>query len=212
MQPNAITLYTNGNFLHWCMRWGAHIKAYTDSTFLKYLNTYQLSSPRQVGWVSRIETFNVEFTPSASSSADMELDSVALESKQSSDLNKRFVVMRKQKQQKRAQKAASTPEADNLPGTGPSSRRESHSRNLNSRRGKMSRPAPGPETRSSSQHSTEQWANAPKLNGAANGRGQAHAGKNTPPKCFGNHHAPLNRVRSHPTWRGNLIPPIREMS
>ena len=41
---------------------GAHIKAYTDSTFLKYLKTYQLSSPRQVRWVSLIETFNVEFT------------------------------------------------------------------------------------------------------------------------------------------------------
>ena len=28
--------------------WGAHIKAYTDSTFLKYLKTYELSSTRQV--------------------------------------------------------------------------------------------------------------------------------------------------------------------
>ena len=71
----------------------------------------------------------VETTPqSASSSADMELDSVAPKSKQSSDLKKRFVVMRKQKQQKRAQKAASTPDACNLPE--PSSRRESNSRNL----------------------------------------------------------------------------------
>ena len=42
--------------------WGTHIKAYTDSTFLKYLKTYELSSPRQVRWVSIIETFDVEFT------------------------------------------------------------------------------------------------------------------------------------------------------
>ena len=42
--------------------WGANIKAYTDSTFLKHLKTYELSSPRQVRWVSLIETFSVEFT------------------------------------------------------------------------------------------------------------------------------------------------------
>ena len=76
----------------------------------------------------------------------------------------------------------------------------------------MSRPAPGPETRSSCQHSTEQSSNAPKPIGAANGRGQAHAGKNTPPKCFGNHQAPLHCGRPHPTRRGFLISSIREMS
>ena len=42
--------------------WGAHIEAFTDSTFLKYLKTYELSSPRQVRWVSLIESFNVELT------------------------------------------------------------------------------------------------------------------------------------------------------
>ena len=41
---------------------GHTTKAYTDSTFLKYLKTYELSSLRQVHWVTLIETFNVEFT------------------------------------------------------------------------------------------------------------------------------------------------------
>ena len=73
----------------------------------------------------------VETTPqAASSSADMELDSVAPESKQSSELNKRFFAICKQKQQKRAQKAAGTPEAGNLPDTEPSSLGESNSRHL----------------------------------------------------------------------------------
>ena len=42
--------------------WGARIKAYTDSTFVKYLRTCELNSPRQVRWVSLIESYNVEFT------------------------------------------------------------------------------------------------------------------------------------------------------
>ena len=42
--------------------WGAQIKAYTDSTFVHCLKTCELNSPRQVRWVSLIETYNVEFT------------------------------------------------------------------------------------------------------------------------------------------------------
>ena len=48
---------------HWrAYLWGAQIKAYTDSTFVRYLKTCELNSPRQARWVSLIETYNVEFT------------------------------------------------------------------------------------------------------------------------------------------------------
>ena len=42
--------------------WGAVVKTYTDSSFLRYLKTCELNSPRQVRWVSLIETYNVQFT------------------------------------------------------------------------------------------------------------------------------------------------------
>ena len=42
--------------------WDARIKAYTDNTFVKYLRTCELNSPRHVRWVSLIESYNVEFT------------------------------------------------------------------------------------------------------------------------------------------------------
>ena len=34
--------------------WGADIRSYTDSPFLRYLKTCELNSPRQVRWVSLI--------------------------------------------------------------------------------------------------------------------------------------------------------------
>ena len=46
---------------HWrAYLWGAQVKAYTDSSFLRFLNTCELNSPRQVRWVSLINTYNVE--------------------------------------------------------------------------------------------------------------------------------------------------------
>ena len=40
--------------------WGADIRAYTDSSFLRYLKTYELNSPRQVRWVALIESYGVK--------------------------------------------------------------------------------------------------------------------------------------------------------
>ena len=39
---------------------GADIRAYTDSSFLRYLKTRELNSPRQVRWVSLIESYGVK--------------------------------------------------------------------------------------------------------------------------------------------------------
>ena len=47
---------------HWSANLlGAQIKAYTDSTFVRYVKTCEINSSRQVIWVSLIETYNVEF-------------------------------------------------------------------------------------------------------------------------------------------------------
>ena len=46
---------------HWrAYLWGVQVKAYTDSSFLHFLKTCELNSPRQVRWVSLINTYNVE--------------------------------------------------------------------------------------------------------------------------------------------------------
>ena len=39
--------------------WGAKIQAYTDSSFLRYLKTCELTSPRHACLVSLIDTYNV---------------------------------------------------------------------------------------------------------------------------------------------------------
>ena len=52
--------------------WGAVVKAYTDNLFMRDLKTCGLNSPRQVRWVSIIETYNVQFThiPGTTHTAD----------------------------------------------------------------------------------------------------------------------------------------------
>ena len=48
---------------HWrAYLWGAKVKADTDSSFMRYLKTVEVTSARMMRWISLIGTYTVEFT------------------------------------------------------------------------------------------------------------------------------------------------------